>query len=38
MAANYFEWAVVFPELSALVNNIAVLIEEAETVKSWIPW
>lgn len=38
MAENFYEWSEVFPELRVLRDNVAALLEEAETVAQWTPW
>ena len=38
MAANFFEWEEVFPELSILLHNFDAISEEIETVGLWMPW
>ena len=38
MAANFFEWEEVFPELSILLHNFDAILEEIETVGLWMPW
>jgi hypothetical protein len=35
---NYYEWREIFPELQILKDNIDVILAEAESVPSWIPW
>ena len=35
---NYFDWAVYYPELQYLIDNIAVIKEEALRIHQWTPW
>jgi len=37
-APRFYRWQETFPQLQLLLDNLAVLQEEAQTVESWIPW
>lgn len=38
MAANFFDWRELFPELNVLVESIDTISEEIGTVGQWMPW
>ena len=38
MAANFFDWRELFPELEILLESISIINEEIETVGQWMPW
>jgi aspartyl/asparaginyl beta-hydroxylase (cupin superfamily) len=38
VAANYYDWIHIFPELQVLYDNVDVLVEEALSITQWIDW
>eukprot|EP01041_Mallomonas_annulata_P005673 gene5673-11451_t len=37
-APSFYNWSTTFPQLSILIENIDVLIEESRTITTWTPW
>lgn len=35
---NFFNWREIFPELSVIYENQAIILEELQNIPNWVPW